>query len=560
MKKVYEIKDLILKKIKTYIKNITYNKNIKSNLLFVFCFTSAIFIPDLILKIFYNVHITFEGLFFLGIVAFSLFLSFTNKIVFLSFAIIIFTMQMIQLNYIAFFGTPIEPMVLLNIFREKKDTFDLTYLKQTWLVIFPTIFLFGLSVYIFLKKKNMIKVGFIWLLIIFVAGHKPYRAYTKSKGVWYFQPSATRSSLKNSINTFSYFVFQYYPMGYNTLSINYIPYSFEKKHSDTKNILVIFGESLYSEHINIYGYKRNTFPLITERFKNDKNWDVYSAMSPGIATATSTLLFFNLVREPANHNEIKLKTNNLFKLAKMAGYKTYYFSNQESRLTMNLGAEYIDEIATHDSKPLFFNLYQDEGLAKMLNDIDFSKGKNFIVLHIRTPHLPYENRYKKRPEFRKFIPDTNTGDRLLYMTNTYDNALLYTDFVLNEMINNFEKKTDSKTSSIYITADHGQLFNYNGMWAHNNLVLEQAKVPFFTRNNLSNKNKNNIVSYYEIGKMIADDLGYNVINKNEEDNTYYLHGNNIDFAYDFIKYKIENNKVVKILKENTSQLKNNLKQ
>lgn len=153
MKKVYEIKDLILKKIKTYIKNITYNKDIKSNLLFVFCFTSAIFIPDLILKIFYNVHITFEGLFFLGIVAFSLFISFTNKIVFLSFAIIIFTMQMIQLNYIAFFGTPIEPMVLLNIFREKKDTFDLTYLKQTWLVVFPTILLFGLSVYIFLKKK-----------------------------------------------------------------------------------------------------------------------------------------------------------------------------------------------------------------------------------------------------------------------------------------------------------------------------------------------------------------------------------------------------------------------
>ena len=32
MKKVYEIKDLILKKIKTYIKNITYNKNIKQKI------------------------------------------------------------------------------------------------------------------------------------------------------------------------------------------------------------------------------------------------------------------------------------------------------------------------------------------------------------------------------------------------------------------------------------------------------------------------------------------------------------------------------------------------
>ena len=46
------------------------------------------------------------------------------------------------------------------------------------------------------------------------------------------------------------------------------------------------------------------------------------------------------------------------------------------------------------------------------------------------------------------------------------------------------------------------------------------------------------VSHYEIGKIILNDLGVELVNPNEKARQYYLHGNNIDYPYDYIKYNI----------------------
>ena len=223
---------------------------------------------------------------------------------------------------------------------------------------------------------------------------------------------------------------------------------------------------------------------------------------------------------------------------------------------MSFGAKNVDEIITNDMKLIFFSKYHDEGLAKLLNEIDFTTGKHFVVLHMRSPHSPFENRYKGREaEFEKFKPAAESKDRFTYYQNTYDNALLYTDMAIDSMVAEFEKLNQGKNYSIYITADHGELINYNGMYGHNNLVIEQAKVPFFV------KKKNNaalppVVSHYQMVKMIAQDIGAVIHNPNEEDNTYYLHGNNIDFPYDFIKYQInDNGTVTETEKNNTSNLK-----
>jgi len=539
------------------IKNLTSfsGRNIKNNLIFTFVFTIAIFLPDQVIGCIYGMPIGIEILFFLGVVLFGFLFSLTNKFVLYVFLALIFIMQIIQLNNIVYFGSPITPSVIMNIVREKRDVFDLSYLNQTWPVFILLFLSIGAIIYSFSNKYNkdkMIKVKFIWILIFYLASHKPYRAFSRTKGVWYFQPSITRPTLKNSISTFSFFVFQYYPLKYETQKIQYKPYKIEEVSSRVKNILLIFGESLYSEHMPMYGYDRNTFPLLVQRMNREKNWRQYSSISASIATASSTTLFFNVIREPANGD----KTFNLFRLAKEHGFKTYYFSNQESRLVMDLEAKYIDEIVTHDNRPLFFTTFKDEGLLKLIKEVDFSKGKNFIVLHMRSPHLPYENRYKGREgEFEKFKPADKNSDRMTYMTNTYDNALLYTDYVIDHIITVFQKLTKGIDSNIYITADHGQLFNYNGKWGHNNLVMEQGKVPFLTTNILNSPNAS-LLSYYEIGKMIANDLGWNLLNPNEDNDTFYLHGINIDFPYSFIEYKINDGNVLEEIREgHTSELK-----
>lgn len=517
-------------------KHTNNNTSMLNNIYFVISFTALVFLPDIVFKIFFALPIHIEITFLAGTIGFGFLLSFTNGLVYGIFMAVIFAMQAVQLNYMAFFGEAIAPENILNIVREARDVFDPAYLKQTWFVLPLLAGVFWVNIRLFSRLK-MFKIKWIWILLFYLAAHKPYRAYTGSKGIWYFQPSISRPSLKNSISTFSYFFFQYWPKGYENVSLTYAPYEIKTHPSDAQNILLIWGESLYARHMPMFGYDRNTFPHMTQRLKTEQNWQYAMSVSNGIATATSTLLFFNTVREPANAAEIKKHTANLFRIAKQHGFSTYYYSNQESRLTMGLSGKDIDDSETNDSKKIFFTQHKDEGLEILLKSIDFSHGKNFIVLHMRSPHLPYENRYKGREaEFEKFLP-TKTSDRYTYTVNTYDNALLYTDFVVDKIINTFDSKTAGKKNIVYFAADHGQLFNYNGYWGHNKLVLEQGLTPFFVRG-ASIKKLPKTISHYEIGKIILNGLGAELVNPNEQARQYYLHGNNIDYPYDYIKYSI----------------------
>lgn len=539
-----------------YLKPQIKGRKITCNFLFMLLFTVSVFLPDYILKVILGLPICFEWLFFGGVLLFGFLLSFAGNIACYTYLAIIFLMQTVQLNYVSYFGAPIDASNLMNIHREAADVFDFAYLRDTWFNTPVLILLYGTCIYAF-KKLPMVKIKWVWFILLYMAMHKPYRALSHTKNIWYFQPSITRPSLRNSISTFSYFFFQYLPDGYQPLSVRYIPYSAVKnKDSQAENVLLIFGESLYAPHLQMYGYNRETFPRMGLRMNNNPEWHQALAMSGGIATATSTLLFFNGIREPANAAEINAKTANIFRLAKQAGFKTHYFSNQESRLTMSFGAKNLDEIITNDTRLFFFSKYHDEGLALLLDEIDFSEGKNFVVLHMRSPHSPFENRYHGREdEFEKFKPAADSNDKFIRYQNTYDNALLYTDLAIDEMVEKFEKLNEGKNYSIYITADHGELVNFEGMYGHNNLVLEQAKVPFFVKRK-DNIELPKVMSHYQIIKFMADDFGFSINNPNENDNRYYLHGNNVDFPYNFIEYRIEDDgQITQIDENNTANLK-----
>ena len=536
----------------TYWKFTNKNTSWIDNLRIMVFFVLAVFLPDFVIGHICHLPIKIEMVFLFGVILFGLLLSATNKFVFLFFVSVIVLIQIIQLHFMAYFGSPIEPSNIMNLFRETKDIFDVSYLKHTWFVLPILVVCFGVLIYYFFKSKP-IKIPFVWLILFYLAAHKPYRAYSETKGIWYFQPSLTRPSLKNSISTFSYFFFQYWPKGYQNLTVEYQPYELTDTSSDVQNILLIWGESLYAGHMPMFGYERNTFPLLSH-ITEQKGWQKSLGISGGIATATSTLLFFNVAREPANTDILKTHVANLFQAAKNKGFHTYYLSNQESRLTMGLQTSAIDEIITNDTNPIYFAKYKDEGLINILKEKGLKGKKTFIVLHMRSPHSPYENRYKGREaEFEKYTPAATSKDRFEYETNTYDNALLYTDMVISQMVQSFEKLALGTNYDIFITADHGQLFDYQGMWGHNNLVLEQAKVPFFVKS-FEIKDLPSVISHYQIGKLILTQIGFELKNKNENNNTYYLHGNNIDFPYDFIEYRIENENVIFNKLDNTKNL------
>jgi len=532
---------------------------IKMNAVFAAVATTAVFFPDFIMNSLAETHIVWEPLFCFYLFCFMFLLSFCQKIFVYAVLGVFILMELVQLNFMAYFGHPLTASEIMNIFYERKDIFDTAYLRQTWFVTPLIVLSYGFVLFVFYKwGKRSVKMRFMFLAVLYLMSHKPYRALSETKGIWYFQPGPTRSSLKNSINTFSYFFFQYLWKDVESSEIVYLPYSVENSASSTQNVLLIFGESLYGRHLPFYGYGRNTFPQVAKALDEFPNKTVSLAVSSGISTATSTVLFFNTVREPANIGEIRRKTGNLFAAAKANGFETYYYSNQESRLLLNLGEEFIDHIANNDSEPRLFGKYKDEGLVKLLEEIDFTKGKKFVVLHMRSPHSPYENRYKGRErEFEKFTPAAESKNRLEYTTNTYDNALLYTDMVIAKMIKTFGVAAKKTNFSVFFTADHGQLFDYQGMWGHNNLTGEQGIVPAVVIGNDA-ENLPEMQSAYEFGKHVLKALGTKLLNPNEKDNTFYLHGNNIYYPYDFIEYKIsEEGEILERKPQNTRELKDN---
>lgn len=111
------------------------------NLLFAFVATTAAIAPDMVMNYAAGTHIISEPLFTLYVFGFMLLLSFCqNRFVYFVIALMVL-MQIIQLNFMAFFGHPITAGDIINIVKEKRDVFDAAYLRQTWYVM-PLIILF----------------------------------------------------------------------------------------------------------------------------------------------------------------------------------------------------------------------------------------------------------------------------------------------------------------------------------------------------------------------------------------------------------------------------------
>ena len=163
----------------------------------------------------------------------------------------------------AYFGQSISASELNNIILEHKDTFDLAYLRQTWFVPLTIFLFYGVASYIFWKAaQRSVRFRFMFVVVLYLMAHKPLHALRETKGIWYFQPGPTRSSINNSINVFSYYFFQYLPKGMQTSEISYQPYEVVETTPMTDNVLVIFGESLAASHMPFYGYQRATFPQL----------------------------------------------------------------------------------------------------------------------------------------------------------------------------------------------------------------------------------------------------------------------------------------------------------
>ncbi len=123
-------------------------------------------------------------------------------------------------------------------------------------------------------------------------------------------------------------------------------------------------------------------------------------------------------------------------------------------------------------------------LENFEQDVESLNGNRVIALHLIGSHGPtYFQRYPK--DKAAFMPDCPRADiencSVEQIVNTYDNTILYTDYVLSQTINELKALEERYNTALIYVSDHGESLGENGLFLHGmpySLAPEyQTKVP-----------------------------------------------------------------------------------
>lgn len=211
--------------------------------------------------------------------------------------------------------------------------------------------------------------------------------------------------------------------------------------------VLVIGEASRASNWQLYGYDRPTNPHLSTR--NDLV-PFLGVTTQSNTTHKSVPLMLSSVHT-SEHDELFRRTG-LPALFNEAGFTTYFISNQAPQGAM------IDFLADDADRLIYLDApnYDGQLVDVMLKALDNdSSDKLLFILHTYGSHFSYHQRYPR--EVATFLPDDDVAISLRnaeFIRNAYDNSILYTDQVLNDLIALLER--EDACSAMFYCADHGE--------------------------------------------------------------------------------------------------------
>ena len=253
-----------------------------------------------------------------------------------------------------------------------------------------------------------------------------------------------------------------------------------------QTIIIVIGESSRYDRWSLNGYERETNPLLAKETNLVSFDDVVTAVA---ATRLSVPIIVS--RKPAVQSlKAGFSEKSFLSAFKEAGFKTYWLSNQMSFGEFDTPTSVF---ANEADVTQFLNLggftnnsnFDQVLLEPIHNAIQDPAPRKLIVLHTLGNHWNYSHRHPK--EYDKWKPSlygiTNPAYTDLKnkqaLNNSYDNSILYTDWMLSQVIDQL-KKTDQITSMLYVS-DHGQTLYDNScnLAFHGHNTQYEFHIPVF---------------------------------------------------------------------------------
>ena len=222
-------------------------------------------------------------------------------------------------------------------------------------------------------------------------------------------------------------------------------------------LVLVIGESTNRQRMSLYGYPRPTTPELDKLKDQLDVFDNVITPRPYTIEALQQVLTFADEENP----DLYLSTPSLVSMMKQAGYKTFWITNQQTMTKRNTMLTTFSEQA---DEQVYLNNNRNQNAAQYDGDViePFNKAladgapRKLIVVHLLGTHMSYQYRYPStfdRFQDREGVP-AGIRDDQLPTYNSYDNAVLYNDFVVSSLIKDYAR-TDPNGFLLYLS-DHGE--------------------------------------------------------------------------------------------------------
>lgn len=241
-------------------------------------------------------------------------------------------------------------------------------------------------------------------------------------------------------------------------------------------LIFIIGESASRHFMGCYGYDVDTTPY-SDELVNSKNMYVFTdTISPRSSTALVMPILLSFRDSLGKELDIN-KYDPLTDVFNKANYQTYWLSNHE-KITKDLS--YATFVSSRCNEMVFTSksagnvehytalCTEDGAMLPYFDDfLEQNKGKgqrSLYVFHFMGSHIRYRDRYPK--EFARFGADAVKGDWIKPnqrpLVGEYLNTILYTDYVINEII----QRVKDKNAVLVYASDHAEEMWQGGFQGH----------------------------------------------------------------------------------------------
>lgn len=385
--------------------------------------------------------------------------------------IITFIINAVAVYFVNTYSIIIDESMIGNVlntnYEESSSFFSIKLILYiVFLGIIPSIYIYKVKIIKVTLKQFLITTSLTLLFILTLV------FANASNWLWIDKNSKTLGGLampwSYSVNTSLFYIHKFKKNEKEILLPNAVI-----KDNQKSVVVLVIGESARSENFSLYGYKKNTNPLLSKvpnlfHFNATSCATYTTAGVKGILEHTQTDDLYEILPNYLYRNNVEVvwRTSNW-------GEPPVHIKNYQNRAALMPNCKGAD--CNYDEILL-------TGLKEQI--LASTKNKILIILHTSTSHGPtYSKKYPS--QFETFKPVCNSVElgkcSQRELINAYDNTIVYTDYILSQVIEDLKELKEYKSTMIFVS-DHGESLGEKNLYMHGMPLSiapkEQYEIPF----------------------------------------------------------------------------------